>query len=79
MCTDEAARGRTTVAVAHRLSSLRRADAICVVVNGRIVEVGSHDELILRKGVYYEVRSGVLVSMRQLTPAKLVVQQTLDR
>jgi ATP-binding cassette subfamily B protein len=44
--------GRTTIAIAHRLSTLRRADRLVVVERGRITEVGPHDELLKRKGTY---------------------------
>jgi ATP-binding cassette subfamily B protein len=45
-------RGRTTIAIAHRLSTLRRADRLVVVENGRIVEIGRHDELLDAHGSY---------------------------
>ncbi len=47
--------GRTTLVVAHRLSTIRQADRIVVLDRGRIVEIGSHDELVGRKGRYREL------------------------
>jgi ATP-binding cassette subfamily B protein len=49
---DELAEGRTTIAIAHRLSTVREADQIIVVANGRVAERGTHDELVARGGRY---------------------------
>jgi len=49
------ARGRTTLLVAHRLPTARGADRICVIDDGQVVEVGSHEELLLRRGRYAEL------------------------
>ncbi|KAJ6123557.1 hypothetical protein N7471_010874 [Penicillium samsonianum] len=52
---DAAARGRTTIAVAHRLSTIQKADIIYVFDQGRIVESGTHTELLRNKGRYFEL------------------------
>lgn len=48
-------KGRTTIAIAHRLSTLRNADRLIVLSNGKIIESGSHDELIAAQGSYAEM------------------------
>ena len=52
---DVAAQGRTTIVIAHRLSTIKTADNIVVMSRGRIVEQGSHDELLERQGAYYSL------------------------
>jgi ATP-binding cassette subfamily B protein len=49
---DELGRGRTTITIAHRLSTVRDADRIAVVDSGRIVESGTHDDLVAGRGRY---------------------------
>ena len=60
---DKASKGRTTIAIAHRLSSIQNADIIFVLKDGTLVEKGTHMELYQQKGVYFN----------------LVVQQSLEQ
>ena len=61
-------KGRTTFAIAHRLSTLRNADRLVVLDDGKIAEVGSHAELMVRRGIFYK-----LVHTQQATTAIMAV------
>ena len=55
---DRLMKGRTVFIIAHRLSTVRNADVILVIEGGRIIERGSHDELLLKRGRYYDLYTG---------------------
>ncbi len=55
---DRLMHGRTTFVIAHRLSTIKNSDCIMVLENGRIIERGSHDELLEEKGKYYQLYTG---------------------
>ncbi|RZL51878.1 MAG: ABC transporter, partial [Variovorax sp.] len=52
---DNLVKGRTTIAIAHRLSTLRKADRLVVMDRGEIVEVGPHDALMEKQGAYWRL------------------------
>jgi ATP-binding cassette subfamily B protein len=59
-------KGRTSFVIAHRLSTIVRADLILAVLDGKIVERGTHRELMDRRGYYYELYMG---QMGEMLPA----------
>ena len=50
--------GKTVIVIAHRLSTVQNSDAIMVLDHGRIIERGTHDDLIAQKGTYYQLYTG---------------------
>lgn len=67
--------GRTTIAIAHRLSTLSNADQLIVLDKGRLAEMGTHDELMRKKGVYY----GLVMAQRKTTKMKKVEKTVLAK
>ena len=55
---DALMRGRTVFVIAHRLSTIQNSDAIMVLDHGRIIERGSHEQLIEQRGTYYQLYTG---------------------
>ncbi|GMG16196.1 unnamed protein product [Aspergillus oryzae] len=62
---DKAAQGRTTVIIAHRLSTIKNADNIVVMSHGRIVEQDTHDDLLQKKGAYYNLAEAQRIATKQ--------------
>ena len=57
---DQAQKGRTSVVIAHRLSTIQNADSIAVIHKGRVVESGTHSQLLSLKGHYYKLNNAQL-------------------
>ena len=55
---DKLMEGRTVFVIAHRLSTVQNADAIMVLDHGKVIERGTHEDLIKQKGVYYQLYTG---------------------
>ena len=52
---EEARKGRTCIKIAHRISTVRNADRIVVISDGKVIESGNHPELMLQNGFYYKM------------------------
>ena len=59
---DKAREGRTTIIIAHRLSTVYNADTIAVIKGGQVLESGSHSELLASKGLYYKLNKYQMVN-----------------
>ena len=59
---DRLMKGRTTFVIAHRLSTVRNADCIMVLEQGRIIERGTHDQLMEEQGRYYQLYTGSAIA-----------------
>src|SRR2546421_10460841 len=70
-------RGRTTIVIAHRLSSVERADRSLVLDRGRIVEEGTHSELLLKSGLYHRLYTRKFVDQATIEPAPPELQPEL--
>ncbi|KAI8809191.1 P-loop containing nucleoside triphosphate hydrolase protein [Cladochytrium replicatum] len=68
---DAASRGRTTVVIAHRLSTVRDADLIVVLREGRVIEMGTHDELLSQHGGYYDLAQAQAIHVSEDIPGEV--------
>ena len=54
---DKAREGRTSIVIAHRLSTIHNADCVAVIHNGKVIESGTHSQLMSQKGAYYHLNT----------------------
>lgn len=73
---DHLMKGRTTFVIAHRLSTVKNSDCIMVLENGRIIERGTHDQLIDEKGRYYQLYTGNCDSASNVSASSFRISST---
>lgn len=78
----QARQGRTTIVIAHRLSTVQTADMIAAIQNGRVAELGTHAELMSHKGVYYDLVTAQMIEVEEESskgeiPSCIVIQTSL--
>ena len=76
---DNLVQGRTTIAIAHRLSTLRRADRLVVLERGEVVELGSHEELMAARGAYWRLYEAQVRNVETEDPVPSLVNLPLTR
>ena len=76
---DNLVKGRTTIAIAHRLSTLRKADRLVVLDKGEIVEIGSHDQLMEAQGAYYVLYQAQLRHAAELVEGGAIGESLEER
>jgi ATP-binding cassette subfamily B protein len=72
-------KGRTTIAIAHRLSTLRKADRLVVLDKGEIVEIGSHEKLMDAQGAYYTLYQAQLRHAAELVEGGAIGESLEER
>lgn len=76
---ENASRGRTTIVIAHRLSTVRNADKIIVMKAGQVMEVGTHETLIEQKGLYHELVHAQVFADVDDKPKKKEAERRMSR
>ena len=62
---DKARQGRTSIVIAHRLSTIYNADCIAVIKGGTVVEIGTHSDLLAKKGIYYDLNRFQMIAREE--------------
>ena len=71
---DKARQGRTSIVIAHKLSTIYNADCIAVIKGGKVAEMGTHSELLASKGLYYKLNRFQMISQEESVPKQMSVE-----